>query len=62
MWNQKNTTNKVFYKTVRLTDLENEHGGGGVNITREEGLWGVRDWEFGIDVYTLRNQNMHRNE
>ena len=33
-----------------------------VRLPGGEGLWGGRDEEFEVDVYTLRNQNMHRNE
>ena len=43
MWNQKNTTNKVFYKTDRLTDLENEHGGGWTLPGRKA----CGEWEIG---------------
>jgi len=32
----------------RLTDLENEFV-----VTRGEGQWGGKDWEFGTDMYTL---------
>ena len=38
----------VFSVTNRLTDLENEF-----MVTREEEGKGGREWEFGIDTYTL---------
>ena len=38
----------VFSVTNRLTDLENEF-----MVTREEEGRGGREWEFGIDTYTL---------
>jgi len=38
----------VFSVTNRLTDLENEF-----MVTREEEGRGRREWELGIDTYTL---------
>ena len=47
MWNQKNDTNELIYKTVVDSDVENKF-----MVTKGEG--GERiNWKFGINRYTL---------
>ena len=47
MWNQKNDTNELIYKTNNITDLVKEPLMVTMGGKRE------RNWEFGIDTYTL---------
>ena len=47
MWNQKNDINELIYKTNNITDLVKEPLMVTMGGKRE------RNWEFGIDTYTL---------
>ena len=49
MWHLKNGTNKLIYKTNRVTDVENK-----LMVTRGEKRERI-NWEIVIDVYTLLN-------
>ena len=53
MWNLKKRICKRTYlqNRNRLTDLENE-----LMVTRGEGGGGGTDWEFGIDIFKIDNQ------
>ena len=46
MWNLKNYTNELIYKTERLTDIENK-----IMVTKGER--GVINWKFEFNLYTL---------
>ena len=47
MWHLKNGTNKLIYKTNRVTDVKNK-----LTVTRGQGGRGI-NWEIGADIYTL---------
>ena len=50
MWNLKNGTNELIYKTEIVTNVET------VMVTRGESggeVGGGINWEIGIDIYTL---------
>lgn len=46
MWNLRNSTNELIYKTKTLTDIENK-------LTVPKGQEGGINWEYGINRHTL---------